>query len=199
MGKTSGSDCIMAKHVKHAGLPLVNVLFLVFKAILDTEYIPISFRRGIQVPLYKGKDTSTLDVNNYRGITLLNTFNKLFEALLWNRMKTCWDENAVVSRLQGACRTGVSCIHTAMTLQETITSALETTEKVYVLYLDVVKAFDSIWMNGLFYRLCELVIRGMTWRLLFKTYLDFKRCARIQNKLSEWYHMRAGIRVDTFH
>ena len=33
---------------------------------------------GIQVPLYKGKITSTLDVNNYRGIILLNTFNKLF-------------------------------------------------------------------------------------------------------------------------
>ena len=80
-----------------------------------------------------------------------------------------------------------------MTIQETITSALETTEKVYVLYLDVAKAFDSIWMNGLFYRLRELVIRGMTWHLLLKTYLDFKSCVRIQNKLPEWYHMRGGI------
>ena len=156
MGKTPGADGITSEHIKYAGHSLVSLLTFVFNQIAETEYIPISFRRGIQIPLYKGKNTSPLDVNNYRGITLLTTFEKLFEALLWCRIKPWWEDNAIISKLQGACRTGVSCLHTALTLQETISHVLESNDRVYVLYLDVAKAFDSIWINGLFYRLRNL-------------------------------------------
>ena len=193
LGKTPGADSITTEHVKYAGFSLVRLLTFVFNHIVATEYVPVSFRRGIQIPLYKGKNTSTLDVNNYRGITLLSTFEKLFEALLWSRLKPWWEGNAVISKMQGACRTGVSCLHTALTLQETISHILESKDRVYVLYLDVAKAFDSIWINGLFYRLRNLGIVGKTWRILFNTYTNFQCCVRIQGELSEWYPMTAGI------
>ena len=100
-----------------------------------------------------------MDVNNYRGTTLLSTFNKLFEALLWGRIKNWWEGNSVVSKLWGACRSGVSCVNTATVLQETIAAWLESHDKIYVLYLDLAKAFDSVWINGLFFRLYKLCIR----------------------------------------
>ena len=68
-----------------AGPAMVRVTTLLFNWVLFTEYIPVNFRRGVQIPLYKGKNTFTLDVNNYRGITLLSTFNKLFEIIIWKR------------------------------------------------------------------------------------------------------------------
>ena len=71
--------------------------------VLYLEYIPENFRRGTQVPLYKGKNTSPLDPNNYRGITLLSTFNKIFEILLWSRIEKWWTDNNAVSETQGAC------------------------------------------------------------------------------------------------
>ena len=46
--------------------------------------------RGVQIPLYKGKDECVLDLNSYGGITLLPTYNKLFEILIWHRLKTWW-------------------------------------------------------------------------------------------------------------
>ena len=147
----------------------------------------------IQVPLYKGKNTSTLDTNNYRGITLLSTYNKLFEVLLWGRMSKWWSETEVVSRLQGACRRGYSCLHTALLLQESIASLLEDNAKVFVLYLDVRRAFDSVWIDGLFHRLYALGVTGKTWRILYKIYLDFNCRVRVGDKVSEWYKMSAGI------
>ena len=36
-------------------------------------------------------------------------------------------------------------------------------------------------------------IKGKTWRLLYKSYLDFKCCVRIQDKMSEWYPLHCGI------
>ena len=119
-GKAPGFDNVTKEHVCNAGHSAYRVISLPFNWILDTEYIPINFCRGVQIPLYKGKNTSTLDVNNYRGITLLSVFNKLFEVIIWKRMEGWWIRTGVINQLQGACRKGVSCVHSAYILQETI-------------------------------------------------------------------------------
>ena len=47
-------------------------------------------------------------------------------------------------------------------LQETVLSALETNKKkVFVSYFDVSKAFDTVWINGLFYKLYQKGISSM--------------------------------------
>ena len=81
------SDGVTKEHIRNAGFGMVRMITLILNWILETEYIPINFRRGVQIPLYKGKNTSTLDVNNYRDITLLSIFNKLFEVVMWKRME----------------------------------------------------------------------------------------------------------------
>ena len=70
----------------------------------------------------------------------------------------------VVSRLQVACRRKYSRLHTALLLQESIASLLEDNTKVFVLYLDVKKAFDSVWIDGLFHHLYALGVTGKTGR-----------------------------------
>ena len=136
---------------------------------------------------------STLEVNNYRGITLLSVFNKLFELVLWKRMEQWWFSTGVLTQLQGACRKGVSCVHSAYVLQEFIATLLETNEKVFVTYLNVSKAFDGVWIKGLFISLWDLGIRGRTWRLLYNSYDDFKCRVRIQDNPSEWYPLKCRI------
>ena len=98
-----------------------------------------------------------------------------------------------ISPLQGAGRKGVSCLHTAMMLQETINSKLENGCKVFVTYFDVSKAFDSVWVNGLFYQLRNLGLVGTIWRLLYKIYVNFVCKVRIGGTLSDWYSMTCGI------
>ena len=112
-GKAPGFDKIVAEHFKNAGKHTVDLLCILFNMIRDLEFIPICFRMGVQIPLYKGKDLSNLSTDSYRGITLLSSFNKLFEVLLWNRLKGWWVRESIVSELQGACKVGHSCLHTA--------------------------------------------------------------------------------------
>ena len=80
---------------------------------------------GVQVFLYKGRNASALNSNNYRGITLLSSFNKLFEVILWQKIHTWWDEKKILTPLQGACRKGVLRTHNDMLLQEKIAANLE--------------------------------------------------------------------------
>ena len=102
--KACGFDNISAEQICFAGPNLLYIIKAVNNFILEWEYIPTNFRRGTQVPLYKGKNSCTLDRNNYRGITLLTNFNKIFEILLWGRIEKWWNDSWVVSMLQGACR-----------------------------------------------------------------------------------------------
>ena len=192
-GKTPGHDGVTKENIYFAGETCIEVLVRLYNMMLECEYVPQNFRVGIQVPLYKGKNTCTLNVNNYRGITLLSTFSKLFEVLLWARIKPWWEENRIISELQGACRGGISCIHTAFLLQETISQQLELHNKVFVCYLDVSKAFDGVWTDGLFYNLRDLGIHGKTWRMLYKSYVNFVCKVRICDQVSAPYGMFCGI------
>ena len=196
--KAPGVDGITTEHILYAGDTMVSIILLLFNLIVSREYVPENLRRGIQVPLFKGKNLCSLDVNNYRGITLLTTLNKLLEILIWNRVEGWWNTSGMISDLQGACKKGQSCVHIAMLLQETVSRALESNRNVFVSYFDVSKAFDTVWTNGLFYKLFEMGITGKTWRILYKGYIDFKCRVRVDDKLSDWYVMQCGIHQGGF-
>ena len=192
-GKSPGHDRITTEHIVAAGDKLVSLLTKLFQMIVDLEYIPQNFRCGIQIPLHKGKGLSSLDPNSYRGITLLSSFNKLFEVVLWGRMKDWWVDNQVITPLQGAATPGVSCLHTGLLLQETIAENLEHHSKIFVSYYDVSKAFDGVWVDGLFYQLRNLGVTGKLWRLLYLNYQNFTSRVRIHEKMSKWYAVKCGI------
>ena len=198
LSKAPGFDNITTEHIRFAGHALISVLCNLYNACVKLEYIPLSFRKGVQIPLYKGKGSCSLSPDNYRGITLLSNFNKMFEVPIWSRLEGWWVQNRVVSDLQGACRKGSSCIHTALTLQETISKERERHSKVFVAYFDVSKAFDSVWIDGLFFQLYNLGIKDSLWRMLYKMYIEFSCCVRIGNLNSTWYSMGCGIHQGGF-
>ena len=72
-------------------------------------------------------------------------------------------------------------------------TSLEDNHQCYVAFFDVAKAFDTVWVDGLFYQLYHLGIRGKTWRILYRFYIDFRCCVRIYGLHSEFYHLKCGI------
>ena len=53
----------------------------------------------------------------------------------------------VISNLQGACREGFSCIHTAFSLRETVAASMEDTGKCFVAFFDVAKALYGLMVS----------------------------------------------------
>ena len=94
--KSPWLDGITKEHLIPAGEMLPRLLMFGLKWIFLTEYVPTNFRTGVQVPLHKGKNTSILDINTFRGIMLLSTLNKIFAGCMQTRalLRTYYVANA---------------------------------------------------------------------------------------------------------
>ena len=77
------------------------------------------------------------------------------------------------SNLQFSFEEGVGCIEASFTILETINHMLERGSKVLGCFLDVRKAFDTVWIDGLSYKLfTELGIEGKMWLTIKDLYTD---------------------------
>ena len=75
---------------------------------------------------------------------------------------------------------------------------MESKSNCFVAYFDVTKAFDTVWTDGLFKQIFDLGIKGRTWRLLYRCYVNFKCCVKIQGISSMWYELKRGIHQGGF-
>ena len=89
--KACSIDNILYEYFKVSSDILVDALELLFNYILDTGDFPSYWTRCIIVPIHKKGNTS--DPNNYRGISLVSCFAKLFNTILNKRLKEWADTN----------------------------------------------------------------------------------------------------------
>ena len=58
-----------------------------------------------------------------------------------------------VNVLQGAAQLSCSSVHTLMLVQETIDYHVSKGANIYIAFLDIQKAFDTVWIPGMLYKL----------------------------------------------
>ena len=79
-------------------------------------------------------------------------------------MENYASHNRYFSEMQFGFQEGVGCIEASFTILETINHMLERGSKIFGCSLDVRKAFDTVWIDGLLYELyTELGIKGRMW------------------------------------
>ena len=96
--------------------------------------------------------------------------------------------------MQFGFQEGIGCIEASFTVLETINHMLELGCKIFSCFLDVSKAFDTVWIDGLLYKLfIELGIGGRMW---FKTikdlYGDVKAQVLYSGSLSRQFKVSQG-------
>lgn len=188
--KAPGWDGITAEHILYGGKTLHDCLLKVFNIMLSLELMPSCLKKGVLISIPKGGKDSTIRENN-RGITLLPILYKMYQTLLRNRLGV----NALdlLEPVQGAGQKGLSCLHTSFLLREVIQYNTERGNDVYIAFLDAKKAFDSVWILGLMYKLFYLGIDAKLWRVIYNMYTDFYCTVRIGGEYSEWFKIKQGV------
>ena len=117
---------------------------------------------------------------SYRGITLvllISTY-KLFETVILNRIKRGVQlyNLEFYHPLQNAYRERLCSLMTSFTLQETIHHFSERNSKTYCCVLDASSAFNTVWQDGLFYKLFNIGVNGRLWRVLRAAHNNVHSC-----------------------
>lgn len=190
-GKASGCDGIVYEHLVYGGPVLYDELAHFYTNILYLGHVPTEMKKGIIVTLHKGGNKRKDDPNNYRAITLSSVLLKIYERLLLDRLPS----NIVTpSPLQGGFQKGCSCQMTSFLLRESIYYAKENSSKLYVCFLDAQKAFDTVWHNGLFYKLHKAGISVEIMKSFMDMYTDMNSQVLYQGHTSTPFKVLQGTK-----
>lgn len=168
-----------------------SVLASIINSSFRDGIFPSSLKMAKVVPIHKG-GTKT-DVTNYRPISLLSSFSKIFEKAMHKRLTDFLDQHKAIFSNQYGFRSGHSCEHALLSAQKTVTNILNRKEIAILLLIDFSKAFDMVDHNILLDKLQHYGIRGLahTW---LKSYLsDRKQYVNINNKKSFTGLLKHGV------
>ena len=130
---------------------------------------PKALKTAKVVPIYK--EGCKTDVENYRPISLLSSFSKIYEKLMHARVLEFLDKNETLFEMQYGFRPGRSCEHALLNAQNFILDTLSKKQIALLLLVDFSKAFDMIEHNILLKKLEYYGIRGIALKW-FESYLS---------------------------
>ena len=193
-GKASGTDGIPNEFMMKGGAGVVEVVWKLVQKVWREEEIPDEWAEGLVVPLYKGDDPQK--VNNYRGITLLNTVGKVFCSILDYRLtKFCeGPDEPKLEDEQGGFRPWRSCEDLILVLNELINRRRHKKLKTFCCFIDIRKAYDGVFREGLWEKMWQLGIKGKMWRVIRELYRKTKSRMMINGKKLDEFEIEQGVR-----
>ena len=172
-------------------LPLYNSFFNL--RILETGILPDSWLEGIIKPIYKDKG-DPLQPQNYRPITILSCFGKLFTAVLNSRLNKFLNCHDILEENQAGFRAGYSTTDHIFVLHA-LTEILKSKKlKLFCSFIDFSKAFDSVWRVGLRSKLLKNDINEKFFHIIYNMYKEIKSCISFNGNQSSFFQSFRGVR-----
>ena len=189
--KTGESDGLVGELLMYGGGGMVDLLHQLFKVVWHEETIPEQWREGLIVNLFKKRDKE--DPGNYRGITLLCVVGKVFCKVINNRLVQYLECGGKLHEGQAGFRVGRSCMDNAYVLNEVVQGRLKEGKVTYAFFLDVKKAYDTVWRDGLWLKLWEMGVRGKVWRVIKQMYEFSRSAVFFEGEKSDTFSLEQGV------
>lgn len=191
-GKSPGDDGICNRLLKNLPNRAINFLTAILNYCLIMSHFPSSWKNAIVFPLNKpGKDKT--HVSGYRPISLLNSMSKVLERIILRRLQNHIDLINCLPNIQFGFRPGHSTGLQLLRLHNFITEAFKNKLSVGMITFDVWKAFDTVWHNGLIYKLINLKFPGHLIKIInsFLTNRSFQ--VKVGNAVSPIHTFNYGV------
>jgi len=150
--KAMGCDHIHNYLLKSGGPVVAKTLHYLFQLSWDSNQLPWIWKLSEICPIPKPNKNHS-NPTNYRPISLLSTVGKLMEKIVASRLTWYLDEYNLLTQHQAGFRPHHNTDELLLRLTQDIWTTIDETDPLYTVFLDISKAFDSVWRNGLEYKL----------------------------------------------
>lgn len=167
--KSSDMSPRVLKLFRTAISPIFSILF---NNCMNSGTFPDMLKIAKVIPLHKGGEIN--DITNYRPISLLPVFSKIFEKLLHKRISDFFEKHNVIYKKQFGFQKRHSTVHALNTAITQVINSLNSNQTVFGIFLDFSKAFDTVKHDILLSKLEHYGIRGKALNL-FQSYLSNRK------------------------
>ena len=161
-------------------------LKIIFSNILLTSIYPNLWKVANLIPIHKKGDKQL--IKNYRAISLLPICGKILEKIIFNHLYSYLIANRLITINQSGFRPGDSTTNQLLYFFDEIHQAFDSAEcfEVRTVFLDISKAFDKAWHDGLIFKLEQKGISGSLLKLFRNYSSNRKQCVVLNGSSSDY-------------
>jgi hypothetical protein len=192
VGKAPVPNCVPNRVLSHLPKRAVTFLTKVFNAVLRRQYFPPAWKHARELPILKpGKDPT--QASSFRPISLLDSVGNLFENIVLTRVFREVNERVLLRDEQFGFRPKHSTTLQLALLVERVNRNFDERWLTGADILDVAKAFDTVWVKGLLYKVTVLNFPSYLVKII-SSYLDGRKFrTSFKTTTSTSRVMRAGV------
>jgi len=157
--KAMGEDLIHNKMIKNAPMALRTILLTLFNRCWMNKVTPSKWHIDSIIPIPKPNRDPT-HPKNYRPIAISSTVGRLLQRIIAKRLQQYTIKLGVFQPTQSGFQMARSCIDAILPLYQTIIQTEDIKSSTQLLQTDFAKAYDTVWHQGLIYKLYHMGIRG---------------------------------------
>jgi hypothetical protein len=192
ISKVPDPDGVPNRALKHLPQRMIFLLVALLNAILRTQYFPPVWKHARVISILKLEKDPALP-SFYRPISLPDTIDKVFEKILLTRILSEVNERGLLRDEQFGFRPKYSISLQLARLFERVSRIFGEKRLTGAVFLDVAKAFGTVWVDALAFKLIALKFPSY----LVKTIRSYLRSrtfeASFQASTSSHRHMLAGV------
>ena len=189
--KAAGYDNIPTSLIKESIQLISEPLAHIINLSIAHGIVPDQMKIARVIPLFKADDQSLF--TNYRPVSVLPSFSKFLERIIYNRLNDYLTNLNVLCDEQYGFRKNHSPTLALIDLYDKISSALDRGDIAVGIFLDLSKAFDTVNHNILFEKLEHYGICGLALKWVKSYFSNRLQFVDFNGHVSSRFNISCGV------
>lgn len=150
--KSPGIDLLSNIQIKNISNKIIAQLIYIYNDCIRKKYFPNIWKIAKVIAVPKPNKDATYP-QNYRPISLLNSFAKMFEKIIANRINKYLKKQKIIIDEQYGFRPGKCTTRQLVRVIYSIINNYNKYKHTSTVLLDIEKAFDTVWHEAIIYKM----------------------------------------------
>ncbi|MEW8548699.1 MAG: reverse transcriptase family protein, partial [Candidatus Thiodiazotropha sp.] len=192
-GKAPGCDQIYTDILSAAGPELKQAIHCLFCKSWREGKCPKEWKLASVTFLKKNGKTNYHQPSAYRPISLTSCLGKCMEKVIVTRLYGYVEHNCLLDKEQEGFRRFRGTSQALLRITQDIVNGFNRKESTLAVLVDLEKAYDSVWRDGLLYKLHNKGIQGRIWFWLNSFLQDRTASCKLRHQVGDQFISRVGL------